>query len=65
MAALAPWPKAYQASSNRLIGIPRAFYYDKVTPPGEKEPRGGLEGAEAKVMAEAIAILKQQGAPLT
>jgi amidase len=44
------------------IGIPRAFYYDKVTPPGEKEARGGLEEAEAKVMAEAIEILKQQGA---
>src|SRR5213593_2093363 len=24
------------------IGIPRAFYYDKTTPPGQKEPRGGL-----------------------
>jgi amidase len=44
------------------IGIPRAFYYDKFTSPGQKEPRGGLEDAEAKVMAEAIAILKQQGA---
>src|SRR5206468_3196449 len=44
------------------IGIPRAFYYDKFTSPGQKEPRGGLEEAEAKVMAEAIAILKQQGA---
>ena len=44
------------------IGIPRAFYYDKVTPPGGKEPRGGLEDDEAKLMAEAIAVLKQQGA---
>src|ERR1700681_4867456 len=44
------------------IGIPRAFYYDKITPPGEKEPRGGLDDDEAKVMAEAIAALKQQGA---
>jgi hypothetical protein len=44
------------------IGIPRAFYYDKFTPPGDKEPRGGLEDAEAKLMAEAIEILKQQGA---
>src|SRR6185369_15645909 len=25
------------------IGIPRAFYFDKFTPPGGKEPRGGLE----------------------
>jgi amidase len=44
------------------IGIPRAFYYDKLTPPGTKEDRGGLNAEQAKVMAEAIAILKQQGA---
>jgi len=44
------------------IGIPRAFYYDKATPPGAKEPRGGLNPDQAKVMAEAIAILKKQGA---
>ena len=44
------------------IGIPRAFYYEAVTPPGEKEPRGGLHADQQKVMAEAIAILKQQGA---
>ncbi len=44
------------------IGIPRAFYYDAVTPPGEKEPRGGLNANQKNVMAEAIAILKQQGA---
>ena len=44
------------------IGIPRAYYFDKAATPGAKEPRGGLEEAEAKVMAEAIAILKQQGA---
>jgi amidase len=44
------------------IGIPRAFYYDKVTPPGASEPRGGLNADSAKVMAEAISVLKQQGA---
>ncbi|HEY9435296.1 MAG TPA: amidase family protein, partial [Blastocatellia bacterium] len=44
------------------IGIPRAFFYDKLTPPGAKEPRGGLDPAQAKVMDEAIAILKKQGA---
>lgn len=43
------------------IGIPRAFYYDKVTPPGETEPRGGLNEAQAKVMQEAIEVLKSQG----
>jgi amidase len=44
------------------IGVPRAFYYDAVTPPGVREPRGGLNADQGKVMAEAIAILKQQGA---
>jgi len=44
------------------IGIPRAFFYDKATPPGESTPRGGLVDDQAKVMAEAIAILKAEGA---
>ncbi len=44
------------------IGIPRAFYYDAVTTPGESAPRGGLNEDQKKVMAEAIAILQQQGA---
>jgi amidase len=44
------------------IGIPRAFYYDQVTPPGEREARGGLNPEQKKAMEEAIATLKQQGA---
>ena len=44
------------------IGIPRAFYYDKTTPPGAKEPRGGLNADQTKVINDAIAVLKQQGA---
>ncbi len=44
------------------IGIPRANYYDRITPPGAKEPRGGLDAPQAKAMAEAIEILRQQGA---
>jgi amidase len=44
------------------IGIPRAFYYDKVRPPGDKEERGGLNPGQAKAMAEAIAVLRAQGA---
>jgi amidase len=38
------------------IGIPRAFYFDRA------EGRGGLAAEQTKVMAEAIEILKQQGA---
>lgn len=44
------------------IGIPRAFFYDAAPVPGEREPQGGLNPGQAKVMAEAIGILKQQGA---
>ncbi len=44
------------------IGIPRAFYYDKVTPPGEKEARGGIDADRARVMEEAIAVLRSKGA---
>jgi amidase len=44
------------------IGIPRAFYYERVTPPGLAETRGGLNTEQAKVMAEAISILQEQGA---
>ena len=44
------------------IGIPRTFYYDKTTPPGVKEARGGLNTDQARVMADAIAVLEQQGA---
>ncbi len=44
------------------IGIPRAFYYDKIVAPGETEARGGLTGDQQAVMAGAIAILKHLGA---
>lgn len=44
------------------IGIPRANYYDKVTPPGADKPRGGLNPEQLKVMNDAIATLKAQGA---
>ena len=46
------------------IGIPRAFYYDKVTPPGAPEPRGGINPDQAKVMTEAIAALRGAGAAI-
>jgi amidase len=44
------------------IGIPRVFYYDKTLAPGETEVRGGLTPAQQIVMANAIAVLKAQGA---
>jgi amidase len=44
------------------IGIPRAFFYDRVTPPGETAPRGGLNEDQAKVMTQAIEVLRREGA---
>ena len=58
------------------IGIPRAWYYDRITLNGDRPGaadgigttttitagRGGLNAEQARVMAEAIAVLKQQGA---
>jgi amidase len=44
------------------IGVPRAFFYDKVTPPGGKQPAGGLNPAQMQAMADAIEVLKKQGA---
>jgi amidase len=44
------------------IGVPRAFYIDRITLPGETTPRGGINPEQARVMVEAIAVLRQQGA---
>ncbi|MCU1384525.1 MAG: hypothetical protein JWL71_3222 [Acidobacteria bacterium] len=58
------------------IGIPRAYYYDRITLNGDgagrsegitttttiTAGRGGLNAEQAKVMADAIAVLKAQGA---
>jgi amidase len=44
------------------IGIPRAYYYDAVTLPGQDKPSDGLNAKQKKVMIQAIAILKQRGA---
>jgi amidase len=44
------------------IGIPRAFFYEPVAAPGEREPRGGLTPQQRTVMTEAIDVLRQQGA---
>jgi amidase len=46
------------------IGVPRAFFYDAVTAPGETTPQGGLNADQAKVMDDAIALLKAQGAEI-
>jgi len=43
------------------IGIPRAFFYERLTLPGSG-PRGGLGDGQRAAMDEVIAILKAQGA---
>jgi amidase len=58
-----PWLRA-DALKGARIGIPRAFYYDAVTLAGEDRTRGGLNPDQAKLMADAIAMLRQQGAVL-
>ncbi len=44
------------------IGIPRAYFYDPVTAPGDPTPRGGLNPAQMQAMDDAIAVLKSRGA---
>jgi len=42
------------------IGVPRAFYYERLA--AERALRGGLNDAESKLMADAIDVLKREGA---
>ena len=50
---------------NARIGIPRAFFYDPVTLPGRPiASGGGLNPEQMRIMTEAIAVLKQQGATI-
>jgi amidase len=44
------------------IGVPRAFFYDRLTLPGETAARGGLTEDQARVMADAIDTLRREGA---
>jgi len=43
------------------IGIPRAYFYDRLTTPGVRDT-GGLTADQAKVMSEAIDLLRAHGA---
>jgi amidase len=44
------------------IGIPRTGYYEGLPQPASTERRGGLNADQARVMGEAIAVLRQHGA---
>jgi amidase len=51
-----------EALKGARIGIPRAFFYDTVRVPGAAAPRGGMTNAQSAVMAEAIEVLRKEGA---
>jgi amidase len=44
------------------LGIPRAYYYDGMAVPDARGSNAGLNGAQQAVMADAISILRAQGA---
>jgi amidase len=46
------------------LGIPRAFYYEATSTPGERGSNGGLNEAQTRVMADAIAAMRAQGATI-
>jgi amidase len=46
------------------LGIPRAFYYDAAATPGERGSTGGLNEAQKRLMTEAIAAMRSQGATI-
>ena len=46
------------------IGIPRAFYYNSAATPGERGSQGGLTEVQKRVMDEAIAAMRAQGATI-
>src|SRR5438034_6686495 len=46
----------------KRIGIPRAFYYDPIVLPGNTAASGGLNAAQAALMAQVIDVLKNEGA---
>jgi amidase len=51
-----------QALKGARLGIPRAFYFDAASTPGERGSTGGLNEPQKRVMADAIAALSSQGA---
>ncbi|MCU0759878.1 MAG: amidase family protein [Steroidobacteraceae bacterium] len=44
------------------IGVPRAWFVDDVRLPGESQPSGGIPADQKALLAEAIAVLRAQGA---
>ena len=53
-----------EALKGARIGIPRAFYYNAAATPGERGSTGGLNDAQKRLMEEAIAAMRSQGATI-
>jgi amidase len=53
-----------QGLKGARLGIPRAFFYDGIAMPGERGSTGGLSDPQKRVMADAIAALRAQGATI-
>jgi amidase len=51
-----------KALAGARLGVPRAFFVDPVTPPGGKEPRGGLTPSQRELFEGALAKLRELGA---
>ena len=44
------------------IGVPRAWFIDEVTLPGDTKPSGGIPADQKQMMDEVVAVLRAQGA---
>ena len=44
------------------IGVPRAWFIDAITLPGDEKPSGGIPADQKKMMNEVVALLRAQGA---
>lgn len=51
-----------QALKGARIGVPRAWFVDAVTLPGESKPSGGIPADQKAMLDEAVAALRAQGA---
>ena len=50
------------ALSGARIGVPRAWFIDPITLPGNDAPSGGIPSDQQQMMAEVVAILTDRGA---
>jgi amidase len=44
------------------IGVPRAWFVDEITLPGDAKPSGGIPDDQKRMIDEAVAVLRAQGA---